>query len=253
MSSQSKPQSTNPNKQKYGGNKNQNQNHGKKPFVRKSQQGGGVGIGDDDVGGNGQQNPQESMFHQQKKYQQQQQHQHQQQQHGGKNYNKQERVQEPKQKTKQVADGNSFITIGISQYIEGVNSMPLSMDALAMANYLGVSNINLLKIAVKEAITFLEALRGTNIDQKARSMLIYYNIGLAPSFNASLRESVAYIKWILTASAKHKNFTDDFASLVGLLAGVCLYFNEIDLLNKQAGKYTKHFENLVRNYSVNEF
>jgi hypothetical protein len=153
-----------------------------------------------------------------------------------------------------VTDGNcNFINIPIEQYVEGINSFTLSMDALEMCNQLGVKSQNHWTIAVQSALKFLDVLRGVSINKKERDLLIYYDIGLSPVYSSNLRKSIAYIKWVLSASSKLNNINDEFATYVGLLAGVCLYFNEIDVINASTGKNIKNYRNLREQYTSIEF
>ena len=153
-----------------------------------------------------------------------------------------------------VNDGNgNFINIAIEQYVEGINSFTLSMDALEICNQLGVKSQNHWTVAVQSALKFLDVLRGKAINKNERDLLIYYDIGLSPVYSSTLRKSIAYIKWMLTASAKHNNITEEFARYVGLLAGVCLYFNELDVINASTGQNIKNYRNLCEQYKSNEF
>jgi hypothetical protein len=157
------------------------------------------------------------------------------------------------EKSMNVTNGNDgFITVSLQEYVNGINSFELSMDALAICNQLGVSKENHWTIAVKSAINYLEALRGNSLNKKERDLLLYYNIGFVPEFSNGLRKNIAYIKWMLFASSKLRNFDDEFASFVGLLAGVCLYFNEKDLINEQNGRRTQVCKTLCKAYTVNE-
>lgn len=158
-----------------------------------------------------------------------------------------------KEKTINVTNGNDgFVTISMQEYVSGINSFELSMDALAICNQLGVSKENHWTIAVKSAINYLEALRGNSLNKKERDLLLYYNIGFAPEFSNGLRKNIAYIKWMLFASSKLRNFDDEFASFVGLLSGICLYFNEKDLINENGGRRTQNFASLCKAYTTNE-
>jgi hypothetical protein len=166
------------------------------------------------------------------------------------------------EKTINVTNGNDgFITISLQEYANGINSFELSMDALAICNQLGVSKETHWTIAVKSAIKYLETLRGDTSSKKENDTLFYYKIGISNN----IRKNIAYIKWILYANAKHRNFDDEFAGLIGLLAGVCLYVNEQDLINKHTGnqnskqnskqnaKQTENLVNLCKAYCVDEF
>ena len=153
-----------------------------------------------------------------------------------------------------VTDGNcNFINITIETYVEGINSFTLSMDALEICNQLGVKSQIHWTIAVQSALKFLDVLRGVSINKKERDLLIYYDIGLSPIYSSNLRKSIAYIKWVLAASSKMNNINDEFATYVGLLAGVCLYFNEIDVINASTGKNIKNYRNLREQYTSIEF
>ena len=166
------------------------------------------------------------------------------------------------EKTMKVTNGNDgFITISLQKYVSGINSFELSMDALAICNQLGVNKENHWEnhwtISVKSTIRYLEALRGNTGNKKERDTLFYYKIGLSDD----IRKNIAYIKWILYANAKHRNFDDEIAGLIGLLAGVCLFVNEQYLINKHTGKQNskqnaqqaEDLVNFCKAYNIDEF
>ena len=173
-------------------------------------------------------------------------------------YERHDRASAKAEKTMNVTNGNDgFITISLQEYVSGINDFESSMDALAICNQLGVSKETHWTIAVKSAIKYLETLRGNTSSKKENDTLFYYKIGISNN----IRKNIAYIKWILYANAKHRNFDDEFAGLIGLLAGVCLYVNEQDLINKHTGnqnskqnaKQTENLANLCKAYCVDEF
>lgn len=154
------------------------------------------------------------------------------------------------EKTMSVTNGNDgFITISLQEYVNGINYFECSMDALAICNQLGVTKENHWSIAVKSTIKYLEALRGDANGKKERDTLNYYKIGL--SYN--IRKNIAYIKWILYANAKYRNFDDEYAGLIGIVAGVCLYINEQYLINKHYGIKIENLTDFCKAYVVNEF
>ncbi len=154
-----------------------------------------------------------------------------------------------------VTDGDSgFINITIETYVEGINSFELTVDALELCNRLGVRNQNHWNIAVQSAAKFLNALRGVvSMNNKEQDLLNYYKIGLVPVYSKNIRKNIAYIKWMLSASAKANNFDDEFATYVGMLAGICLYFNEIDVMNASNRNNTQHYRDLCQKYTSTEF
>jgi hypothetical protein len=153
-----------------------------------------------------------------------------------------------------VTDGNSnFITITIEQYVEGVNSFSLSLDVLDICNELGMRNENYLRAAVDSTFKFLGALRGKFMNKKECDSLNYYEIGIAPMYSQNLRKQIAYIKWMLAASAKHNNFDDEFATYVGMLTGICIYINEMDVKNAVSSGNPKNFTKLCQLYTPDDF
>ena len=153
-----------------------------------------------------------------------------------------------------VTDGNSnFITITIEQYVEGVNSFSLSLDVLDICNELGMRKENYLRAAVDSTFKFLGALRGKSLNKTECDSLNYYEIGIAPMYSQNLRKNIAYIKWMLAASAKHNNFDDEFATYVGMLTGICIYINEMDVKNAVSSGNPKNFTKLCQLYTPDDF
>ena len=159
------------------------------------------------------------------------------------------------EKTIKVPYGNDKIITSMQEYIKGINSFELSINALEICNKLSISNEKHLLIAMKSSLNYLEALRGNSLKKEECKLLRAYNIDFSigkPLYeiSESIRKQIADIKYILYA--KQRNFDNELASLAGLLAGVCLYVNEKDLINNQSGKKTKNLSNLCKSYVIGE-
>lgn len=149
---------------------------------------------------------------------------------------------------------DEYITIPIDEYVKGVNSWTLSMDALNICNQFNIRNESYWNIAAKASIAFMEALMGTTTNYiKEREMLFEYGIGVNPIYSDNIREKMGHFKWIIVANINNNNVDDKLARFIGLVAGICLYFNTRDLMASKAKSFNKSFISLCQQYTVVDF
>ena len=131
-----------------------------------------------------------------------------------------------------VSDGkHRIIHILIDEYINGINSIDMSMDSTHMCYYLNIKNLQHLLCVSKTAIKFLITLRGNTRYKKECEILDKYNIGIQPEYSEYIKKSIAQIKWLIYINIKNNNIDNNVINNIALLSGICLYFNELDLIN----------------------
>ena len=157
-------------------------------------------------------------------------------------------------RTIDVSDGiNKIIKININKYLQGINSFASSYDALKICEALGVNDVNHRSTAAVSAIKFLNALRGKSTLQSECELLHYYKIGISPIYSNKFIKHFAYIKWILFINAQQKNIDNQYAIYIGIISGICLYFNELDLVNQHNNNKTNYYKNIMQyKYTEND-
>jgi len=149
---------------------------------------------------------------------------------------------------------DEYITIPIDEYVKGVNSWTLSMDALNICDQFNIRNESCWNVAAKSSIAFMEALLGTTTNYiKEREMLFEYGIGVNPIYSDNIREKMGHFKWIIAANVKQNNVDDKLARFIGLVAGICLYFNARDLMASKIHSFNNGFISLCKQYTVSDF
>jgi hypothetical protein len=100
----------------------------------------------------------------------------------------------------------------------------------------------------------MEALLGTSTNYiKEREMLFKYGIGVNPMYSNNIREKVGHFKWIISANVKQNNVDDQLAYFIGLVAGICLYFNTRDLIASKNHNSSNSLISLYKQYTTNDF
>lgn len=170
-------------------------------------------------------------------------------------------------KTIEVPDGNhKMINISINEYITGINSFDISMDTLSICKKFNINNIKILCCAATTTINFLKTLRGNKMYKKYNkecNLLESYKIGIQPVYTELIRKNIAYIKWVIYINIKNNNINIDLAYYIAMISGICLYFNELDLIkisnNNNNNNYNdshnnyEYMKNLSKTYTINEF
>ena len=159
-------------------------------------------------------------------------------------------------KTISVSDGkHRIINISIDDYINGINNFEISMDALKICNQLKINILPQVMCVAKLTIKFLIALRGHTQYKNECSLLDLYNIGIQPKYTEHIKKHIAHIKWLVYINVKNNIIDNNVLSNVALLSGLCLYFNELDLIhtsniNKNNNNHiTNNYDNSNNNYN----
>jgi len=155
-----------------------------------------------------------------------------------------------------VPGGNHrMINIPIDEYINCINSFEISMDTPKICKQLNINKIQHLLFAGKSSLNFLLALRGQRQSQYKNecALLDLYNIGIQPVYTEYIKKHIAKIKWIVYINIKNNIIDKNVISNIALLSGLCLYFNECDVIDTRNTNINNnnHISNIYNNDNNN--
>ena len=140
--------------------------------------------------------------------------------------------------------------IGIYEFIDILNSIPSSKNAIEICNAIGLTDIYCKKFALQYSITYKEIFKGKNINDNSLNLL--KNIGFDDKIiiNNKIYNNIMYIKIKLYEYKQKKQFDNVSSEWIGILAGICLYFDEID---EQNYNQTSFLRDIYKPFTINNF
>jgi len=135
--------------------------------------------------------------------------------------------------------------ISIYIFIDILNSIDMSKNALDICNSINCNNIEIRQKSLDFGLTYKNIFNGENSSYNARKVLEIIKCDTKPKINIKTFKSVCYVKWkIYEINEKYKKRNnnkdeDNISEWIGLLAGLVLYFDELDEMNYNTTKYSK--------------
>ena len=166
------------------------------------------------------------------------------------NIDSKKKIYEYKPDTRQVTineyNPNYKYDISIYIFLDILNSFETSKNALDICNSLNCNDIEIRQKALDFGLTYKNIFNGDNTSLNARKVLEIINCDAKPKINIKTIKSICYVKWkIFEINEKHKkenkkyNVEDNISEWIGVLAGLVLYFDELDEINYNTTKYSK--------------
>ena len=140
---------------------------------------------------------------------------------------------------------NRKYDISIYVFIDILNSFEISKNALDICNSINCNDINIRQKAMEYALTYKNVFNSDNNSLNARKVLTMIKCDVKPKINTKTLKSVCHIKWkIYEINEKNKKRNDNkdednISEWIGLLAGLVLYFDELDEINYNTTRYCK--------------
>ena len=127
----------------------------------------------------------------------------------------------------------------VYKYSDLLNSITTSKNALDICNSIDCNNIDLQQKSLEYGLTYKNVFNGDNTSISAKKVLDIIKCDIKPKVNIKTYKSIGYIKWKIIELYKAKKINDEIAEWIGLLAGLVLYFDELDELNFNTTTYSK--------------
>jgi len=131
------------------------------------------------------------------------------------------------------------------QRLDKLNSIEISKNALDICNSIGCQNREIREKALEYGITYKNVFNGDNTSSNSKKILEIINCDIKPKINNKTFKTIIYIKWkiheINLVNLKNKSYdnnNDNISEWIGLLAGLVLYFDELDNINFNTTRYS---------------
>jgi hypothetical protein len=142
--------------------------------------------------------------------------------------------------------------ISIYVFIDILNSIETSKNALDICNTIGCNDIEIRQKALEYGLTYKNIFNGDNTSYNARKVLETIECDTNPKINTKTFKSICFVKWKIyeknetQKKNRIKNRTknsdeneDNISEWIGLLSGLVLYFDELDETNYNTTRYSK--------------
>jgi len=129
--------------------------------------------------------------------------------------------------------------ISIYKFVDLLNSISTSKNALDICISLGCNDIEIQQKALDYGLTYKNIFNGENTSINAKKVLDIIKCDVKPNICIKTYKSISYIKWKLFEINKKKSKEDNISEWIGVLAGLILYFDELDEMNFNTTVYSK--------------
>ena len=142
---------------------------------------------------------------------------------------------------------NKTYDISIYKFVDILNTIEASKNAIDICNNLHCNNTDIKQKALDYGLTYKNIFNGDNNSFNARKVLEIIKCEIKPKINIKTFKTICYVKWkIYEISNKYKqinnhyyNDNDNISEWIGVLAGLILYFDELDEINYNTSRYVK--------------
>jgi hypothetical protein len=129
--------------------------------------------------------------------------------------------------------------ISVYKFSDLLNSFATSKNALDICNSIGCNSIEIQQKSLDYGLTYKNVFNGDNNSSSAKKVLDIIKCDIKPKLIVKTYKSISYIKWKIIEFNKKNPKPDEIAEWIGLLAGLVLYFDELDELNYNTTTYAK--------------
>ena len=128
-------------------------------------------------------------------------------------------------------------------FLEGLNNMKLSSNLTDLFQQVGITENNLIDMAKLSNDNTYRFLFNVNESVYANTweagILKAYDIDSYAQMSEMLFNDIATMKWNIYCAYKAQNITHNIIKFIGVVAGICSYFEQIDKINGSTNYYNK--------------
>jgi hypothetical protein len=103
--------------------------------------------------------------------------------------------------------------------------------------------------ALQYGLTYKNIFSGNDKSEEGKNILKLIECTANPSFNTKIFKTINIIKWKLYDFKKYNNCNQLFGEWIGVLAGLILYFDELD---ENAFNKTQYSKEICRNITIDD-
>ena len=134
---------------------------------------------------------------------------------------------------------NRIYKMSIYDYINYINSFNTSKNAVDICISIGCYDPYLKSAALTYAITYKQIFKGIIHNDKTKKILINIGCDSKPTFNSKIIKTISYIKWQIQEYKNKQIFTVLCSEWIGVLSGLLMYFDDLDVLSNNKTDYAK--------------
>lgn len=120
-----------------------------------------------------------------------------------------------------------------------INNIPSSKNAIDICNAMGFIDPRNRAYATIYSIGYKNIFKGINKSSRSIAILKLIGIEENPTVNDCLTNSIIFIKTKLYGFKKNRQYDNTSAEWIGILAGLMLYFDELDEINNNRTTYMR--------------
>ena len=129
-------------------------------------------------------------------------------------------------------------TITMNEFIKTLNNIKTSKNAIDICRSIGLSNPLLRSYALQYGLTYKYVFKGINLSSVSTNILTAIKLTPNPIYDShKIKNAIAYIKWKIYEIQRINQYNNVVAEWIGMLAGLILYFDEVDEENNKTTFY----------------
>jgi len=130
-----------------------------------------------------------------------------------------------------------------------INSIKTSKNALDICNSISCMDPKIRSLALQYGLTYKNVFNGNDDSQTSKPVLSIINCKQKPIFNNKIFKTISIIKCKIYEFKIHNNLNQLCGEWIGVLAGLSLYFDELD---ENAFNKTQYYQDICRNITSDD-
>jgi len=140
-------------------------------------------------------------------------------------------------------------SISIHKFVDILNSVATSKNALDICNSIGCMDPKIRSYALQYGLTYKNIFSCNDKTDCGKHILKLIETTDKPQFNNKIFKTITIIKWKLYDFKKNNNYNQLCGEWIGVLAGLILYFDELD---ENAFNKTQYSKEICRNITIDD-
>uniref|UniRef100_A0A6C0EZM1 Uncharacterized protein n=1 Tax=viral metagenome TaxID=1070528 RepID=A0A6C0EZM1_9ZZZZ len=140
-------------------------------------------------------------------------------------------------------------TFRICEFITMLNNIKTSKNIIDICNSINLTNPVLKSYASQYGLTYKLVFNGSDISSNSLNLLSVIKCDQQPILDVNIFKTIAYIKTYILYSKINKKYNNQTSEWVGILAGLILYFDELDMINR---KKTNNVSKICKDLTSND-
>ena len=140
-------------------------------------------------------------------------------------------------------------TFRICEFVTMLNNIKTSKNIIDICNSIDLTNPVLKSHASQYGLTYKSIFNGSDVSSNGINLLSIIKCNRQPVININIFKTIAYIKTYILYSKLNNKYNNQTSEWVGVLAGLILYFDELDMKNR---KKTNNVSKICKELTSND-